>query len=660
VTPAFHAHRTRVRRGLLACLLASLALPGAAGADPAGPSADAAGRSPTAPKAARRLDAAQARPTAAPDRPAADERVTLRGDRDLVLEVTVRAGDTYVAIGQRYLIDLRELEAVRGRNGDRPPSDGGVVAIPYSSLNDRYKIKVIRDLFPEDGPREGNWIHRTGSGRLQASQETLWNVALWLTGRGENFGALADRNALPGLVPAKDQEIVVPGELLLPPFAALAGLRTASTGTPGPAASPADAESDDFTEVPGEPEPGPGTEPSKPPGPGTDATGQLRYGSDERGAFARYSLKRGEALYSVVMRFTGRVDSQEVNELAFAIAGRSGIQNVKDIPAGYGVKIPLDDLLPEYLPATDARRLSWESSRAKVARYTNPSPSRNLAGVTVILDAGHGGRDRGAAHNGVAEHEYVYDILCRIKAVLERDTSAGVLTTIKDRREGYRIRDSTLLSRNQAEVLLTDPPFPLTEPYVGVNLRWYLTNSYYRRLVAEGSDPLKVVFTSLHADARHPGLGGAMVYVPGEEYRRSRYGYSGPVYARTREVREKPYVSFTRAERERSEGLSRQFAGTLMRSFRAHDVAVHPFDPVRERIVRKRRSWVPAVLRCSEVPVEVLIEVSNLNNPTDSRLLSDPAYRQRVAEAYVDALARYYGGAAPRPAPFRAAASGGH
>jgi len=66
------------------------------------------------------------------------------------------------------------------------------------------------------------------------------------------------------------------------------------------------------------------------------------------------------------------------------------------------------------------------------------------------------------------------------------------------------------------------------------------------------------------------------------------------------------------------------------------------------------------VLRCSEVPVEVLIEVSNLNNPTDSRLLADPAYRQRVAEAYVDALGRYYGGAGQRPAPFRAAASVGH
>ena len=97
-----------------------------------------------------------------------------------------------------------------------------------------------------------------------------------------------------------------------------------------------------------------------------------------------------------------------------------------------------------------------------------------------------------------------------------------------------------------------------------------------------------------------------------------------------------------------------------MRSFRAREIPVHPYDPVRERIIRKRRSWVPAVLRCSEVPVQVLIEVSNLNNLDDSRLLSDPAYRQKVAEAYVDALGLYYGGAAQRRAPSRATSSRGH
>ena len=39
---------------------------------------------------------------------------------------------------------------------------------------------------------------------------------------------------------------------------------------------------------------------------------------------------------------------------------------------------------------------------------------------------------------------------------------------------------------------------------------------------------------------------------------------------------------------------------------------------------------------------------------------ADPAYRQKVAEAYVDALGRYYGEAAQRRSPSRAASSRGH
>jgi N-acetylmuramoyl-L-alanine amidase len=380
----------------------------------------------------------------------------------------------------------------------------------------------------------------------------------------------------------------------------------------------------------------------------------LTYGSDDEGPYAIYHLKKGEALYSaVVVRYTGRIDAQDVNDLAFAIARRSGIQDVTDIPIGFEVRIPVSDLLPEYLPRDDPRRRAWEAHQAEVDRYTNRARGPNLRGVAVILDAGHGGLDRGASHNGVWEHDYVYDILCRIKARLEKETEARVLSTIRDRKGGFAVQETTRLTRSQAEILLTDPPFTLQSGAASVNLRWYLTNSYFRRLVAEGYDPLKIVFTSLHADARHSSLRGAMVYVPGEEYRRGRYGYGGAVYTRHSEVREKRYVSFTRAERERSEGLSRQFARRLTASFRDRGVPVHPFLPVRERIIRRGRSWVPAVLRCSEVPVQILVEVSNLNNPTDSRLLADPAYRQRVADAYVESLRLYYEGT---PDPPKAAA----
>jgi N-acetylmuramoyl-L-alanine amidase len=654
----------RSRAWVAPALLALLLFPGPGGAGAAG-----SGRRADDPKPARRID-----PPPFPAGPgvlAPAERVELRDGRDLFLAVRVGPLDTYASMGQTYLTQLRDLAAVKDLNGASLPAAGSTLLIPYAALNDDYKVKVIRDLFPRDGPRDGDWVHVAGSGRVAAAEESLWQISLWLTGRGENFEALADRNELPGLSPRRGQEVVIPGEILLAPFARLAGSAAAATpppppGGPGPPAAEAADEAqeaeDDFTEAPGETEAEPSPQyPGLPPAevPMAEGADQLTYGADKDGRYAGYRLKRGEALYSaVVVRYTGRVDAQDVNELALKIARRSGIADVTDISIGFRIKIPLDEILPEYLPRDDPRRQAWERSQAGVARYTNRVRSLNLKGIAVILDAGHGGRDQGASHNGVWEHDYVYDVLCRIKAKLENETGARVLSTIKDRSEGYAIHETTRLPMSRAEALLTDPPFPLQQRAASVNLRWYLSNAYYRHLQTEGFDPLRIVFTSLHADARHPSLGGAMVYVPAEEYRRGRYGHRGAVYARHREVREQPYVSFTRSERERSEGLSRQFAASLIAAFRQRGVSVHPYGPVRERIIRRGRSWVPAVLRCNEVPVEALIEISNLNNPADSRLLADPRYRQKVAEAYVDALHLYYGG--PTRPPGRIVSSGGH
>ncbi len=607
------------------------------------------------------------RPTPAVGTPAAPERAELHGRSDLFLEIVPQPGDSWDVIASHYLARPADLGPLRGAKSGTAPRPGRVVSIPYAALSDEYKMMVIRDLFPSDGPRGGDWVHRVGGGRLDPSDDSLWNIALWITGDADNFTAIADRNGLADLATRKGQEIVVPGRLLLPPFARAATFGSAAFTAPGAApalggaalarssasaASGADQGSgalaleDDFTEA--EPEEAEEAPPPALPAPSAEGAESLTYDMDAEGPHAIYHLKRGEAIYSaVVVRFTGRVDVQDVNDLAFAIARRSAVSDVTNIPVGFPLKIPLDALLPEYLPPDDPRRQSWERSQADIQRYTNLSTTRNLRGVAVILDAGHGGADRGAAHNGLWEHDYVYDILCRIKQRLERDTGAQVLPIIKDRREGYAVHDSATLQRNQAEILLTDPPFPLGRQYVSVNLRWYLANSIYRRLVAAGHDPLKIVFTSIHADARHPALGGAMIYVPGEEYRRRRYGNSGAVYTRYREVREQPYVAFTRAERERSEGLSLQFAARLVQAFRRLGVAVHPYRPVRERIIRRGRAWVPAVLRCNAVPVETLLEVSNLSNPADSRSLADPTYRQKIADAYVAALQRYYAEPAP-------------
>jgi N-acetylmuramoyl-L-alanine amidase len=53
---------------------------------------------------------------------------------------------------------------------------------------------------------------------------------------------------------------------------------------------------------------------------------------------------------------------------------------------------------------------------------------------------------------------------------------------------------------------------------------------------------------------------------------------------------------------------------------------------------------VPAVIRYNIVPTKVLVEVANLKNRDDVRLVADHEFRERYAAAFVQALKQYYGG----------------
>ena len=61
-------------------------------------------------------------------------------------------------------------------------------------------------------------------------------------------------------------------------------------------------------------------------------------------------------------------------------------------------------------------------------------------------------------------------------------------------------------------------------------------------------------------------------------------------------------------------------------------------------MIRGGGEWVPAILRYNRIPARVLVEVCNLNNPEDRRLLQTRRYREKVAEALVAALVEFYGG----------------
>ena len=527
-------------------------------------------------------------------------RVRVVQGRDLALEVLPREGEDRVAL-------LRRVTGGPVRN-ELVVAGDGAIRIPLRLLRPEYRAVALRNVFPDDALDGPDWVHTARRGRLAIVDEGLWQVAEWFTGDGRKFEELQRANGLASPELSPGQLVRIPGALL---DAALA---------PGP-------RSDD---------------------------GTLVYGRDERGEYAAYRLKPGEALYSaVVLRYTGRTSWEDVNTVAKEVAARSDVRDPTDIPIAWMLKIPLDLLEPEFLPPHDPRRKSREKEAEAVERELAARPQRKeekpgtaAVPIVIILDPGHGGLDPGTMNHGIWEHDYVYDVATRLKRELEKRKGVRVYLTLDDPATGPVPSQGDALTANRKRTILTTPPFLAAdngETAVGVNLRWYLANSLYRRAVKAGTDPDHVVFVSLHADARHPSLRGAMVYVPGARYREGAYGSSSETYLRFEEVREKPKQSFNRRDRLRSEAVSRKLAASLIKELRKADLPVQPYQPVRDRVIRGDQIWLPAVLKGNAVPAKILIEMINMSNTEDAALLSRAADRDRLAASLAKGLTSFLG-----------------
>lgn len=564
----------------------------------------------------------------------AELRASLTSDYLIDVVVTPHDGDAWTRLAKRVTGDAErwhDIAAFNHAGGNLTTEQR--VRVPMSLLRPELQKQIVTTLFPNDKATEKGWRHVVAGG-AGIEGESLWNIAEWFTGRGERYAAIRSANPGQGLSTRTGDVILIPRELLTAAFGGeVEGRNAPKTGQARkseddpderPSADAHDAEASVEVRSAGQP--------------------SLTYERSAAEPFAVYRLQKGEALYSsVAIRFTGRVYSKDVGDVLDRIVKFNGIDDVRRIPDGYPVKIPMELLLPEYRPPDDPARVADEATKRASAKLAKRARARNLAGVRVILDAGHGGRDVGAIHDGVSESSYVYDVMCRLKRILEKHSAAAVSATTKSESDGYGVNDDDVLPTNDDHVVLTTPRYPLDDDTaVGVNLRWYLANSIFRHAIKKGVPREKVVFISLHADSLHPALRGTMAYIPGADYVTGAYEKSGSVYLARAEVREQPSVRHTEKESLTAEGLSRDLAESILDAIESKGLQTHAFNPVRDNVVRNGREWVPAVIRYNLVPTRLLLEICNLGNARDRALIKTKAYRQKLAEAIYDGLVSFY------------------
>lgn len=567
-----------------------------------------------------------------------DVRAILTREYEIDVVVQPQPGDAWTRLARRITGDAAQWEEVAQYNGEGDTlKAGSAVRVPFNLLRADLQREIIRTLFPADRPTEAGWTHTVVAGR-GIEGESLWKIAEWFTGDGANYSVIRKANPDQGLSTRKGDVILIPKRLLTAAF----GGGMEGENAPKTAAEVRKPDNDQAQRIPADED--------APEAVASVGAPSLSYERNTSDPYAVYRLQKGEALYSsVAIRFTGRVYAKDVGDVLERIVKFNGIEDVARMPVGYPVKIPMDLLLPEYLPQDDPARIAAEASKRASQRAARRAAARNLDGVHIILDAGHGGRDSGTAHEDVWESIYVYDVACRLKQILEKKTGAKVSMTTRSKSDGYRPSRGDVVDQETDHYVQTSPRYELEDAIVGVNLRWYLANSIYRRERRSGVPQEKVLFLSIHADSLHPSLRGAMAYVPGERFVRGSYEKRDAIYVARAEVRERPVVWQSKDDALEAEGMSRALAESILGSFGRAGLKVHPFNPVRDNVVREGREWVPAIIRYNMVPARLLLEICNLGNKRDRALLKTKKYREQVAEAIYRGVADYYAESATQP-----------
>ena len=578
-----------------------------------------------------------------------------RANNSFEVLIKPRTGEGTYKMGKRVLDDWRnDHKKITKYNGNKPLYQHRFVPIPFWSLNDALQGAALKAMFPEDASGSGGWRHR-----VTYRWETVSLISGVFAKRDIGARHLIRHNKLRN----QGRSLKIGDVVEIPWDWLREGLELQPLKVREP----------------------------------------LLVKADSRGRrFAAYEMLSGDTIYSsVVARFTGRLLHEEVDRMARELLELNDINNARLVQAGQLVRFPLEWVSDEYLdlsggggtvtvaendyevehddeeeiqikpppvppPAPDVHfkkmvpQIVKKSAKAAKKGKVKQAPikkkksksksSKNIVRakdqIHIILDAGHGGIDPGAVKGDpkkgdrVYEDDVVYDIVQRMLPELKK-SGFVVHETVRDKSQSGPVKYlSEKVDRD--EELLVSPRYDLGSARVGVNMRVFLVNYIYLKLRKQGVPSDQIVLISVHGDALHASLRGAMIYYPDRRVRSRAFGVIKSVYTKRQEYIRR--VTFNKDDNQLSEKYSKELGKTLIHSFRDAKWVTHRNNTVRGYIIRRGKKSLPAILRYSKIPASILVEVANLNNSQDRRLVLDYRNRQKIADAMVNGLESHFRG----------------
>jgi N-acetylmuramoyl-L-alanine amidase len=213
----------------------------------------------------------------------------------------------------------------------------------------------------------------------------------------------------------------------------------------------------------------------------------------------------------------------------------------------------------------------------------------------VVIDPGHGGHDPGATAFGASEAELVLDISLRLEQLLQRQPGVDVVVTRR------------------------------TDEYIGLAERIDLAN----RVAAD-------LFLSIHANASaNAATRGVETYFLNFALNRQAESVAARENASSEQTMSSLPAIVKAITLNSKLNESRDFAGMIQSALVA---GLRPSNALLKDFGVKQAPFM--VLVGASMP-SVLAEVSFITNRQEARLLKQPAYRQKIADALLAGIVKY-------------------